>query len=80
MMDRIIYFLKIFLKCGPFFQVFFEFVAILYLFYGLVFLAARHVGISAPRPRTELAPLTLEGKVLTTESPGKSLESFRSGI
>ena len=33
-------------------------------------------GILAPRPGIKLAPSTLEGKVLTTEPSGMSLEMF----
>ena len=37
------------------------------------FLARRHVGILAPRPGIEPTPSVLEGDVLTTGWPGKSL-------
>ena len=33
-------------------------------------------GILAPRPRMEPAPPTLEGEVLTTAKPGKSLRGI----
>ena len=50
------------------FKVFIEFVTVLILFYALVFLAMRHWGSWLPEP----APWALEGKALTTGSPGKS--------
>ena len=60
-----------------FFKVFIEFVTILLLFFLMFFcffgLEAR--GILAPRPGIEPAPPVLEGKVLTTGPPGKSLVS-----
>ena len=40
----------------------------------LVFLASRHVGVLAPQPGIKPTPPALEGKVLTTGPPGKSLE------
>ena len=48
-----------------------EFVTIWILFYVLVFLAARHVGILVPRPGIKPTPPALEGKVLTIEPPGR---------
>ena len=36
------------------------------------FFGCEACGILAPRPEIEPAPSTLEGKVLTTEPPGKS--------
>ena len=54
------------------FKVFIEFDTILFLFYGLTFLAERHGGILAPRPGTEPTPSALEGEVSTTGPPGKS--------
>ena len=38
--------------------------------------AVQHVGILVPQPRIEPRPLALEARVLTTESPGKSLSRF----
>ena len=55
------------------FTVFIEFVTILLLVYVLVFFGCEACGILAPQPETELACPALEGKVLTTEKPGKSL-------
>ena len=66
-MSLILLFFKDILWCGPLFKVFTEFVIILFLFY---FLASM---ILAPQPDTEPTPLELEGEVLTTEPPGKSL-------
>ena len=40
------------------------------------FLAVRHSGILAPQPGIEPAPAALEGEVLTTGPPGKSLWAF----
>ena len=60
-----------------FFKVFIEFVTILLLFYVLVF-DREACGILAPRSGIEPAPPALEGKVLTTGPPGKSLHlNFR---
>ena len=55
-----------------FLKVFFEFVTILLLFYVLVF-GRKACGILAPQPGIEPAPPALEGEVLTTGPPGKSL-------
>ena len=59
------------------FKVFIEFVTILLLFYVLDFWpwGMWHVacGILAPTPGFEPAPPALEGEVLTTGPPGKSL-------
>ena len=54
------------------FKVFIEFVSILFLFNVLVF-GCKVYGILAPWPGIEPAPLALEGEVLTTGPPGKSL-------
>lgn len=48
--------------------VFIEFVTILFLFFG-----HEACGILAPQPGTEPVLLALEGKVLITRLPGKSL-------
>ena len=55
------------------FELFIEFVTILLLFYVLVFFGSEACGILAPRPGIEPVPPALEGKVLTTGPPGKSL-------
>jgi len=55
------------------FKVFTEFVTIFLLFYVLEFLATRHVGFLAPRTGIKPGPPALEGKVLNTGLPGKSL-------
>ena len=63
----------IFFLCGRlFFKVFIEFITILFLFY--VFFDHEACGILAPRPGIQPAPPALEGEVLTTGPPGKSLE------
>ena len=49
-----------------------EFVTKLFLFYVLV-LGPKACGVLAPQPRIKLALLALEGEVLTTGLPGKSL-------
>ena len=58
------------------FEVFFEFVTMLFLFYVLfclfVFFHCKACGIFASWPRIQLALPALEGKVLTTGPPGKS--------
>ena len=55
------------------FKVFIEFVTVLLLFW---FFGREACGILAPRPGIEPAPPALEGEVLTTGPPGKSLECF----
>ena len=62
-----------FLRCGPYFKVFIEFVTILVLFYVLVF-GSRAYGILALWPGIQSEPPVLEGDVLTTGPPRKSLE------
>ena len=56
-----------------FFKTFIEFVTILLLLLCFGFLATRRVGILASQPGLESAPFALEGKVLNTGPPGKSL-------
>ena len=58
------------------FKVFTEFFIILLLFYVLVFLGTRHVGILVPRSEMEHVPLALEGEVLTTAPPRNLTEVF----
>ena len=56
------------------FKVFIEFVTILLLFYVFFgFLATRHMGSYLPDQGSNPNPPTLEGEVLTTGPPGKSL-------
>ena len=55
------------------FKVFIEFVTILLLCYVFGFFWPEACGILAPRPGIEPAPPALEGEVLTTGLPGKSL-------
>ena len=55
------------------FKVFIEFVTILFLFYALVF-GRKVCGFLAPWPGIKPAPPALEGEVLTTGLPGKSLD------
>ena len=78
-------FLKIFLM-WTIFKVFIEFVTVLLLFYVLVFFSffssssfffffgCEACGILAPRPGIVSATPALEGEVLTTGPPGKSLQ------
>ena len=54
------------------FKVFIEFLTILLLFYVLVY-GPEACGILTPQPRIELSFPALEGRVLTTGPPGKSL-------
>ena len=54
------------------FKVFIEFVTILLLFYVLVY-GPQACGILTPQPGIELSLPALEGRVLTTGPPGKSL-------
>ena len=62
---------KIFFFNVDHFKVFIEFVTILFLFYVLAFWLWG-MRISTPRPGVEPASPASEGKVLTTEPPGKS--------
>ena len=55
------------------FKVFTEFVTVLLLFYVLCFFGPKAYGILAPQLGIEPEPLALEGEVLTTGQPGKSL-------
>ena len=54
------------------FKVFIDFVAIL-LHFMFCFFGHEACGILAPKPRIEPTAPALEGEVLTTEQPGKSL-------
>ena len=71
-MHHFIFFFKIFFYVD-FFKVFIEFVTILVLFYVLFFFGPEACGILAPQPGTKPILLALEGKVLITRLPGKSL-------
>ena len=57
-------------------KAFLEFITVLFLFYVLIFLATRHVGILAPWLGIEPTFLALEGEVLTSGPPGKSQICF----
>ena len=58
------------------FKVFIEFVTMLLLFSVLVF-GPKACGILASLPGIEPVPSALEGEVLNTEQPGKSLRVFK---
>ena len=60
--------------CGPFFKAFTEFVTVLLLLYVLFFSGCEACGILAPWSGIEPALPALEGEVLATEPPGKSLD------
>ena len=55
------------------FRVFIEFVIVLLLFFVLFFFGPKACGILAPQPGIEPMHPALEGKVLITGWPGKSL-------
>ena len=55
------------------FKVFIKFVTIFILFYVLVFWGYKACGILTPQPGIKPTPPALEGKVLTTGLPGKSV-------
>ena len=57
------------------FKLFTELVTILLLFYVLFYFVPELCGILVPRPGIESSPPALEGKVLTTGPPGKSLHN-----
>ena len=61
--------------CGPFLKSFTEFVPVLLLFYVSDF-SRKVCGISAPWPGIRPTAPVLEGIVLTTGPPGKSLHCF----
>ena len=65
---------RIFFSTWTIFEIFIEFVTILFLFYVLVFFGHDTCGLLAPWPRIEPVPSALEGKVLTTGTSGKSLD------
>ena len=54
------------------FNVFIEFVTLLLLFFGFFF-SQKARGILVPQPGIDPTPPELEGEVLTTGPPGKSL-------
>ena len=68
---KLFFFFKISLM-WTIFKVFIDFVTILLLFY-VWFFGRDACGILVPRPGIKPAPPALEGEVLTTEPPGKSL-------
>ena len=59
------------------FKVFIEFVTILLLFYVLVFFGHKACGIPAPCAGLKPTLPALEGEILTTGTPGKSLNNFK---
>ena len=67
-----------FFGCGPLKKSFFEFVAILLLFYVLFifFFGCKTCGTLVPQPGIEPVPPALEGKVLITRPLGKPLYIF----
>ena len=60
-------------QCGPIFKSLLNLLqyCLFYVCFFFFFFAMRH--ILAARPGIELVPLALEGEILTTEPPGKSL-------
>ena len=75
--DNVSIFLRFFFLMWTIFKVFVEFVTILCLFYVLDF-GLKASEILDPQPGIEPIPPVLEGEVLTTEPPGKSLDFFLS--
>ena len=69
----LLFFLKKIFLMWTIFKVFIEFVPILLLFLYFGFFGREACGILAPQPGIEPAPPALEGEVLTTGPPGKSL-------
>ena len=67
-----IFFFPFFLKCGPFFKVFIEFVTMYCFCFMFWFLDHEACGILAPQSGFEPAPPALEGGFLTAGLPGKS--------
>ena len=67
-----IFFFPFFLKCGPFFKVFIEFVTMYCFCFMFWFLDHEACGILAPQSGFEPAPPALEGTISTTRTPGKS--------
>ena len=68
----ILFFIFCFILMWTIFKVFIEFVTVLLLFYVLVFWP-QGMWLLGPRPGIEPAPPALEGEVLTTGPPEKSL-------
>ena len=62
------------------FKLFTELVTILLLFYVLFYFVPELCGILVPRPGIESSPPALEGKVLTTGPPGKSLNQVSTAF
>ena len=58
------------------FKVFIEFVTVLLMFYVFGFFGHEAGGILAPQPGIKPSPPALEGNILTTRSPGKSLPGY----
>ena len=67
------YFVKVFFFDVYHFKVFIEFITVLILFYVVFFSGHEACRILAPWPGMEPTSLALEGEVLTTGPPGKSL-------
>ena len=71
----LLFFLRFFFDVDHFFKVIIEFVTILLLFYVLVLWPRGMWDLSSPtRDQTCTPPPELEGKILTTVPPGKSLD------
>ena len=58
------------------FKVFIEFFTILLMFYVFGFFGHEVGGILAPQPGIKPSPSALEGNILTTGPPGKSLPGY----
>ena len=71
-----IYHFKEFFLMWTIFKVFIEFVTVLLMFYVFGFFGHEAGGILAPQPGIKPSPPALEGNILTTRSPGKSLPGY----
>lgn len=58
------------------FKVFIEFFTVLLMFYVFGFFDHEAGGILAPQPGIKPSPSALEGNILTTGPPGKSLPGY----
>ena len=73
----VLYFLRFFFWCGPFLKSLLNLLQYCFCFM-FWFFGHKACGILSPPPGIESAPPALEGEVLTTGLPGKSLRTFLS--
>ena len=72
----LLFIFKIFFLCGPFLKSLLNLLQYCFCFLCFGFFGCVACGILAPRPGIKLSPPMLEGEVLTSRPPGKSLSLF----